>query len=146
MVAGQQLPDDATVILHVGKARQLPKDADICEAIDQDAFRCDDDGISVTWVEHFEGDEQFRQAAIALKGALKLKKSGVIASAKVGDIRAILERIDVPIVVETDPQQSNEAHCLIKGIAATNLSALLALTLAFPANRFVRCDQIAGLI
>lgn len=135
------------MILHVSKARQLPKGANVCEAIDQDAFRCDGDGISVTWVEYFEGEQDpFRQAAFALKGDLQLKKSGILAAAKVRDIRNILSQVGLAGDVETDPQPTNNAHCLIKGITQDNLSALLALTRAFPSERFAPCSQIQGLV
>ncbi|MDG2533775.1 hypothetical protein P6144_08965 [Sphingomonas sp. HITSZ_GF] len=144
----EALPDDATVILHVSKGRQLPKDADICESIDQDAFRCDDDGISVTWVEYFDGQasEQFHQAAHAMKGAMKLRKSGVIVTAKVADIKAVLAEVGVSVEVVTDPQLENEAHCLIKGIQPENLTGLLALTQAFPRAGFIQCDTVEGLV
>lgn len=129
---GGELPEEASVILHVPSGRQIPKGGP-CQRIDQDAFRCDNDGISVTWVEFFDdtAEEQIRQAALTMRGPLIIRKSGIIARAIVGDIRSTMASAGAAVTVCRDRQDYNEAHCLIKGLAPDNGGHLLALTLAF---------------
>lgn len=149
MVAnGDPLPPDATVILYVKKTSQLPKDGGPCTGMDLDAFRCDPDGISVTWVEHFqtaEGDP-LHAAAHALKGTLNFRKSGVIARARVGDIIEVMKKATREVGVRRDIVPGNDGHCLIEGISPDELGMLSILPDAFPSEAFKRCDEIPGLV
>src|SRR5688500_14575770 len=88
---GGDLPDNAIIIFHVSGGKRFPRTGP-CEYIDAEALKCDDDGISVTWLEHFpgEGEEQFQCAAIAMRGGMKVRKSGVVARVRVGSLREAL--------------------------------------------------------
>ena len=142
---GAELHESASVILHVPSGRQIPRGGP-CDRIDQDAFRCDEDGISVTWVEFYRGsrDEQIRQASLAMKGPLLIRRSGVIARAIVGDIREVMLSAGALVGVRRDRLDHNAAHCLIQGIPKDHGGHLLALTRAF--RHLIPADTIPGLV
>lgn len=126
------VPRDHSVILLVSGGRVLRLGSN--PRIDQEAFRCHQDGISVTWVEFFSGsaEEQLQHAALAMKaGGLTVRKTGVVARARVGDIIDVMAKAGRAVTVCRDRLDHNEAHCLIVGIAPDELGLLLALTDAF---------------
>lgn len=146
---GEDLPPEATVILHVsgGKTLPRPRPADCpCEHIDADALRCDDDGISVTWVEFFPGDEreQLRAASLAMKGPLTIRKSGVIARITVQKLLEAVSDESCDLRVVRDRQDHNEGHCLITGVSPADIGLLMVLADAF--EDFVPAAQIPGLV
>jgi hypothetical protein len=116
--------------------------------MDVEALRCDDDGISVTWIEYFggEGEEQLHAAAHALKGTMAFKKSGVLARATVGEIEDVMKAAGRDVSVLRDVIDENKAHCLIKGIGADELGELLALAGAFDPGGYVACTDVPGLV
>lgn len=140
------LPQCATVILYVSKSRQLWVNGE-CLGLDQASFRCDPDGISVTWVEYFQGDanQQLAKASLAMRGTLKFKTSGMVARASVGALLATMKQAGREIRVRRDSQPANKGHCLIEGINPSESGLLLALATAFPATDFQSCKDIPGL-
>jgi hypothetical protein len=138
---GGELPDDATIIFHVSGGKRFPRTG-LCEYIDAEALKCDEDGISVTWLEHFPGkaDEQFQRAALAMRGQMKVRKSGVVACVRIADLRTRLEADGNSISVVRDELPGNTGHCLIKGVQAEDMGKRLLLARAV--TDFVQADAI----
>jgi hypothetical protein len=143
---GSELPDEACVIFHVSGGKKHPKTGGPCERIDLDALKCDEDGISVTWVEYFDGDpeERFAAAADALCACITVRKSGVIAKITVGQIKEALADEAVQVRVIRAQEYENQAHCLIEGIAPDNEGVLAVL--ADAVKDFTPVTDVPGLI
>lgn len=146
---GEDLPEDATIIFHVsgGKTRPRPRpDGAPCEEIDADALKCDEDGISVTWVECFEGDseEQLRLAALATACGIKVRKSGFFARIRVSELLNSLADQGAGIRVIRNRLAENEGHCLITGIDSDSIGLKMVAAEAF--TDFVPATAIPGLI
>lgn len=134
-----ELPPEATLIFHVSGSKVDPEGGP-CERIDAGGLKCHEDGISVTCVDVFpgEGDEQLREAALALGAKMKIRKSGVIAAVRVGDLHAALEGEPAAVSVVRDKLPHNEGHCLIKGIQPADIGNLMLLAQAVSHFRSVK--------
>jgi hypothetical protein len=100
-----------------------------------EAFRPGDDGISVTWVEHFGGsfNQALGKAREAIGRGLTLRPSHRLAKLKVGSIVALGETSKSRLAVihdpvEEPPEKVNLGHSLIVGVQRDdeNLKNLLA--------------------
>lgn len=146
IAAGDDLPSAATVILCVSKGQQ-PDDG---SGVDLASFNIHDDGISVTWVEHFDGaeGEQLLAAARALNNGYKIRKSAAIARARVESILLALAAVGRTARVQydpiTDPAKGNLGHCVITGIAVDDVSGLFQLAQAFR-DQITPAPEIKGL-
>lgn len=140
-----ELPDDATVIFYVSGGKRFPRTGP-CEYIDAEGLKCDEDGISVTCVELCPGagEEQFVNAALAMRGTMKVRKSGVVARVSAGTLMQADEGGAEPIRIVPDPLDDNPAHCLIKGVAADDMGRRLALARAV--SDFVPASDIPDFV
>lgn len=121
--------EDQVVLLCPSKVQQVVNG--VCLGITPDAFRVDDDGISVTWVEYFQPPPPaLEQAAGALKKAREPSASGVLAHANVGRILEVAGKLKLLVGVIHTPIEDNEGHASITGWT-DDLGALLALSFAF---------------
>ncbi len=108
------------------------------------AFRIDDDGISVTWIQYFAPPPpSLEQAADAIKQELKPKKSGILAFGQVERILTIAQKLGIVASIVHDPQSKNHGHSLIKGWP-DEIGAKVALTRAF--NRFASAADIPNFV
>jgi hypothetical protein len=82
------------------------------------AFDPDADGVSVTWLEFFQGDRQQRMLEVrqALLSHLTPKASNRLAILNVGKIEAAGNAVGTHVVEDPfmDPPPGNPAHALIK--------------------------------
>lgn len=126
------LPLDHTVLLYCSPTK-FEKNDDGYIAPSTDAFRRDDDGNSVTWVEYFKPPppslDQAKEATAA--EGLTIKKSGVFAKATVSRILELAAGQDLDVSVVHDPLEKNQGHSLIKGWPIDDAIRLI-LTKAFP--------------
>jgi hypothetical protein len=125
------LPREATVLLYCSPTK-FEKDGDNYRCLATGAFKHDDDGISVTWIEYFQSPppsvEQAKQAIVA---SLNLNKNGVYAKAKVSEIFKLANKAKISVSVVHDPQCRNHGHSLIKGWPLDDAIRQI-LTKAFP--------------
>lgn len=125
------LPPADTVLLYCSPAK-FEKDDSGYIAPSTDAFRCDDDGISVTWVEYFKPPPpSLDQARQATEGSLAVKKTGVYAKATVASILELAKKQNLDVTVVHDPLEKNHGHSLITGWPLDD-AVRLVLTKAFP--------------
>lgn len=137
------VPDHDEVTLLCARAKQEIVD-DLLMGLHPTAFRVDEDGISVTWVQYFSPPPpSLEQAAIAIKRELASKKSGILACSEVGRILDIANKLGIVASVEHDPQCTNYGHSLIKGWP-NDIGAKVALSRAF--TRFVRAVDIPNFV
>ncbi len=127
---GSLKPDD-TVILYCSPTK-FEKDGGVYKCPSTAAFRQDDDGISVTWVEFFTPPPpSIDQAKLATAASMSLNKNGVYAKAKVSEILRLAQKAKLTVCVIHDPQASNDGHSLIKGWPHDDAIRQI-LTRAFP--------------
>ena len=127
---GSLQPDD-TVLLYCSPTK-FEKDNGAYKCPSSDAFRQDDDGISVTWVEFFKPPPpSIEQAKQAIAASMDLSKNGVYAKAKVSEILRLATKAKLAVSVIHDPQASNDGHSLIKGWPLDEAKRQI-LTKAFP--------------
>jgi len=88
------------------------------------AFEHDEDGVSVTWLEHFGGTitEQLAAARAAMGRVRRLRKSNRLAKLGVGKvvaagrpIKKVIDAVHDPI--DEPPDAQNTGHSLIVGIS-----------------------------
>jgi hypothetical protein len=99
-----------------------------------DAFEPDADGVSVTWVNFYNGSrtEQLEQVSNIIKSTRKVRASHRLAIVNVAAVIECGSAYGATLSVVHDPQgepRPNPAHCLIEGIetAAAALRERLAL-------------------
>lgn len=125
------IPSTDTVLLYCSPTRFEKSDGSYI-APSTDAFRQDEDGISVTWIEYFKPPPpSAEQAKLAIAASLKPSKNGVYASASVSDILRLAAKANLDVSVVHDPQVNNIGHSLIKGWPLSDEIRLI-LTHAFP--------------
>lgn len=125
------LPSDATVLLYCQHNRFEKNGADYLRPSTA-AFRQDDDGISVTWIEYFRPPPpSVDQAKASIAASLNLHKNGVYAKATVADILKLAAKKELKVSIEHDPTDLNHGHSLIKGWPLDDAIRLI-LTRAFP--------------
>jgi hypothetical protein len=125
------LPPDGTVLLYCSPSKFEKSGADYI-APSTDAFRYDDDGISVTWIEYFKPPPpNIDQAKQAIAKSLTVKPAGVYAKATVACILSLAAKANLNVSVVHDPIEKNHGHSLIKGWPLDDAIRLI-LTRAFP--------------
>lgn len=132
----EDLPEDAVIIFHVAgtKTRPSPRaDGAPCEEIDAAALRCDADGISVTCLNLFEGEdgERLRHAVAATASNITVRKSGWFAKIRVGDLLEAVSEEEAMVRVIRDPLPGNPGHCLITGITDDDIGLKMVAAEAF---------------
>ena len=142
---GAQLPDDATIVFIVSGGKKFPLTGP-CERLEVEALKCDDDGISVTCVERFEGGElrRFQEAARAAGAGIAVRKTAVVARIMVGDFRTFLEHDAGKVEIVLAKIPGNHGHCLIKGITEADGGLRLLASRAF--KDFVPVGEVPGLV
>ena len=142
---GTQLPDDATIVFIVSGGKKFPLTGP-CERLQVEALKCDDDGISVTWVERFEGDElhRFQEAARAAGAGIAVRKTGVVARIVARDFRAFLEHDANKVEIVLAKIPGNHGHCLIKGITEADGGLKLLASQAF--KDFIPVGEVPDLV
>lgn len=125
------LPSEATVLLYCSPTK-FEKNGAHYLAPSTDAFREDDDGISVTWVDYFKPPPpSIDQAKSAIAATLNVNKNGIYAKATVSGILNLAKKARLNVSVVHDPQSKNDGHSLIKGWPLDDAIRLI-LTRAFP--------------
>lgn len=130
---GDVLPPDNHVGLHCAPRSFIDHDAGGRPVgVNIHAFRVDQDGISVDWLE-FEGRdsiEQFRLLCARIKLTRDVRPSHCIGIMQVGEI-VDCGTVDQPLTVVHDPigpPKPNLGHALIQGIMSKNDPVLLDLS------------------
>lgn len=138
------LAEGNTVLLLCPRTRQQTVDG-ICTGIQPSAFRVDEDGISVTWLEYFQASaEPLQAAALALKSERAPSKTGVLAHARVARILEVGRKLRLEgVSVSHTPTDLNEGHSSILGWA-NDPGVMLALTFAF--HEFTPNTSIPGFV
>ena len=94
------------------------------------AFEPDADGISVTWIEFFEGSpvEQLVAARVAMNCGRRLRESNRLAKLNVRAIRGLGKSVGVFHDPIDEPEKENNGHSLITGIGRDDDDLLNRLT------------------
>ncbi len=122
---GDPLPDADHVIRHC-RERDIKADENGPRGIFPFALDSDPDGLSVTWMEFFQGSltDQISSVREAIGRQRRIRKSNRLALLNVGKIRSIGRSFDTELRVEHDPdltpRKENPAHSLVIGIQAEN--------------------------
>lgn len=127
------LQAEHTVGVHCSPARLITQEGDNGELIpvgvSHEAFIPDDDGVSVSWVEHPHHQSPKQDSMIrCLVSNRRVKATHRAAVLKVGAIIQCGSKMGQPLQVEHDPYEDYECHSLIKGLndKNTELQGLIA--------------------
>jgi hypothetical protein len=137
---GDEIPTTDHVALHCPRiALEWGEDGNPC-GLKIDAFRVDDDGISVNWLEYERSsfDECFERTCRLFASALFLRDSHRCAIMKVDEIKQTAAARNKSVKIVHDPvdePQPNPAHALIIG-CAPNDTLLQEFTLLVDLRRF----------
>jgi len=107
--------------------------------ISHKAFRLDDNGVSVNWLEHFQGPREIQIDRIRndVSKQLDIKENGRFAVLKI----RVVESVYKPMFVQHEPSESNPSHAEIRGwpnqkahstMIATRLAARISNEDIFP--------------
>ena len=125
-------PNDTVVLLCPFGKFDKKDDGTTFLRLTPDAFRVDDDGISVVWVEYFKPPPpSIEQAAAALKTERSPTKTGVLAQATVSRILELAKKDGIEAAVTHSPTCKNHGHASITGWP-DQIGVLESLALAFP--------------
>lgn len=94
-------------------------------------FQPDEDGLSVGWLEYFEGTSEFQMSQVidCMKARRTVRKSHRLALFNAGEILKCGKQVGIDIKVIHDPQDNYECHSLVTGYDSTKteLMALIAV-------------------
>lgn len=139
-----ELPDDASLLMLCGKTKLTTGEDGAFRNPTAAAFRIDEDGLSVTWLEYFkEPPPQIEQAAQGIKSALDPRPSGALACTTVARVLELADKSGLDVTVKHDPQPGNCGHSLIQGWPTDELSLL---TLSFAFNHGIWNKDIPGFV
>jgi hypothetical protein len=131
-VKGDQIPPGDDVARHCRSSDYVEENGQA--RVLGDAFEFDPGGVSVTWVDYFQGSREERLAAVSsiIRSTRTVRASHRLAVISVTTIIECGRAFGADVSVEHDPifgPPPNPAHCLVNGIAtdATALRELLAL-------------------
>jgi hypothetical protein len=129
---GDVIPSSDDVLRHCNSTQYTDSDSEI--RFIGEAFTPDSDGVSVTWVQYFDGQpaESLAKAEAIVRSTRRVRPSHRLAIINVGDIARCGRAEGVALSVEHDPiddPPENPAHCLIKGIEADAATLREALAL-----------------
>ena len=112
------LPPDHHVVRYVPFGRTRRDEDDNVVGIYAEAFRRkpDEDGLSVTWIEHFAGgwDDQLQAAVTAIGHAQKVGAKSAFAWAQVGHIHDVCSARSHRIRIIHLPEDNNSGHSEIR--------------------------------
>ena len=131
---GDIVPPNHTIGIHC-QPKDLMQDEDetgkiVPIGVNASVFEPDDDGLSVGWLEYFEGTSEFQMSkVIDCMKVRAVRKSHRLALFNVGQVLKCGEQVNIEIEVSHDPQDKYECHSLITGYdsSKTELMGLIAL-------------------
>jgi len=122
------LPPEDHVLRHVGYQRLRRDEDDNVVGCLPDAFqrRETEDALSVTWVEHFDGDrsEKLSLAIAATRKELDVRPKSGFALANVGRIQEICEFSGHKVRIIHEPTELNTAHSEIRRLPRDEIDLL----------------------
>lgn len=107
-------------------------------SINRDAFRVDDDGISINWIEFDGGD--LAATCLLLATVRKVRKNHRVAVINVGSAEKLGNEANKTIAAIHDPieqpEKPNPGHALLTGVGDNDNDLLDALTVLADINPF----------
>jgi hypothetical protein len=128
---GMKLPDQDEVMRYVPWSRlRRDENENVIGVLPQAyAMRLDEEGLSVNWLEHFQGDRQERinQSVAVFRATIEVGKKSAYAVGVVGVVKqtALAQNRELKIVY--CPEENNQAHSEIRKIPDDDLALLQSL-------------------
>ena len=130
VVKGDSIRDPAAEMLRHCKGTWITSD----RTVTGDAFKPDLDGVSVTWLQYFQGsrNDQLKAARETIANSRTVRRNHRLAVLNIEAISSVGAASGLQLWVEHDPIEDpppNQAHCLIKGVPFENTVVHEALAL-----------------
>lgn len=129
---GMTIPDLNHVIRHVPWSKLLKDENDTVLGILPQAFalRDGEDGLSVNWVEHYQGnfDEQIVKTVQDIRSAVKVGPKSAFGVSTVLAVKEVYKNTTKSIKVVYWPNLKNPSHTLIRHLPAEDIALLDALS------------------
>lgn len=130
-----QLPDEDHVLRHASSNR-LNRDSEgkILGFLPQAfALRPKDKGLSVNWLEYFDGDQQFqiKESIRELKSVQDIRKSSAFGVAKVSNVKNVCDNNKLTVKIIYTPRDKILSHSEIRQLPMDDL--LIQEALAYEA-------------
>jgi hypothetical protein len=125
---GMVLPDPNHVVRHVpwNKLQRDEHDNVVGFLPQAFALRENEDGLSVNWIEHFEGchEERIVKTIQEIRKAINVKPKSAFGVSKVGAIKQTCRNAPKAIKIVYWPNDNNVTHSLIRHLPMDDISLL----------------------